>query len=148
MHEKEIGAASSARDEKASLDIDIDDGDHSSISSASTDSVDSIADIQSIHQTLSRNAGLDEPEKSLAQIHTVPTNMTTDPAYELDFDENGENPKDWGMAKKGMVIGFMSYSTLVVVMYSTSYTSGMYVILMHWLYQTASRPLPRRCEIY
>ncbi|KAF2110806.1 major facilitator superfamily domain-containing protein [Lophiotrema nucula] len=119
MHEKDM---SSAQEKKTSLDLDVDDGD---LSSTSTNSIDSIADIQSIHQTLSRNAGLEEHEKSLAQIHTVNTNMTTDPAYEVDFDEEGENPKDWSMAKKGMVIGFMSYSTLVVVMYSTSYTSGI-----------------------
>jgi MFS family permease len=81
--------------------------------------------VQSIHQTLSRNAGLEDADKSLARITSVATNMTSDPAFEVDFTEDGENPQEWSMAKKGMIIGFMSFSTLVVVMYSTSYTSGI-----------------------
>ncbi|KAF2133721.1 MFS general substrate transporter [Dothidotthia symphoricarpi CBS 119687] len=51
--------------------------------------------------------------------------MTQDPRFEIDFDDNGENPQDWPMVKKAVVIFFMSFSTLVVVMYSTSYTSGI-----------------------
>ena len=51
--------------------------------------------------------------------------MTTDPRFELDFDDDGENPQDWPMWRKALIIFFMSYSTLVVVMYSTSYTSGI-----------------------
>ncbi|KAL1610087.1 hypothetical protein SLS60_001752 [Paraconiothyrium brasiliense] len=50
--------------------------------------------------------------------------MTTDPRFEVDFDD-GESPQDWSMAKKCMIIFFMSFSTLVVVMYSTSYTAGI-----------------------
>jgi hypothetical protein len=124
-HNKELNPASSTKEKGASeLEMD-DDGDRSSISTASTDSIESIAENQSIHQTLSRNAGLEDADKGLAQIHTVTTNMTTDPAYEVDFDQPGENPQEWSMAKKGMVMGFMSFSTLVVVMYSTSYTSGI-----------------------
>jgi hypothetical protein len=97
--------------------------DHSSISSTSTASNRRSVETQSIHQTLSRNAGLEElGEKALT---TVSTNMTTDPRFEVDFDDNGENPQDWSTAKKALVIGFMSFSTLVVVMYSTSYTSGL-----------------------
>ena len=116
---KEIGASSSR--ERA---IEVDDD--ASISTTSTiDFLSSTEEVQSIHQTLSRNAGLEEPDKSLAHITTVPTNMTTDPQYEIDFDEGGENPQGWSMAKKGMIIFFMSFSTLVVVMYSTSYSAGI-----------------------
>jgi multidrug resistance protein len=125
MQEKEIGAAASSRDEKAASEMEVQDDDHSSISSASTDSVSSTEEVQSIHQTLSRNAGLEEPDKGLAHITSVATNMTSDPQYEVDFDDSGDNPQDWSMKKKGMIIGFMSFSTLVVVMYSTSYTSGI-----------------------
>lgn len=100
--------------------------DHSSISSASTvDSADSIAEAQSIHQTWSRNTGHSWPGDKDAGITTVTTNATTDPRFELDFDDDGENPQDWPMVRKAMVIFFMSFSTLVVVMYSTSYTSGI-----------------------
>lgn len=100
------------------------ENDHSSVSSISTRSSSSEEDVQSIQQTLSRNAGLEEHDKSLAPITTVTTNMTTDPRFEVDF-EDGENPQDWSMLKKSMVIFFMSFSTLVVVMYSTSYTAGI-----------------------
>lgn len=102
------------------------DNDRSSVSSVSTDSLSDIDEVNSIHQSLSRNAGLEEMcDKSMAHITTVTTNMTTDPRYEIDFDDNGENPQDWPMARKALVIFIMSYSTLVVVMYSTSYTSGI-----------------------
>lgn len=102
------------------------DDDQSSISSTSTDSLSDTDEVNSIHQSLSRNAGLEElGEKDMAHITTTTTNMTTDPRYEIDFDDNGENPQDWPMVKKALVIFIMSYSTLVVVMYSTSYTSGI-----------------------
>jgi multidrug resistance protein len=98
-----------------------------SISSVSTtaDTVDSIAEAQSIHHTWSRNTGHSWPGDKDAGITTVTTNATQDPRFELDFDDEDENPQDWPMAKKAMVIFFMSFSTLVVVMYSTSYTSGI-----------------------
>lgn len=109
---------------KAASDLQ-EDEDHASISSASTDSQHSDEDIQSIHQSLSRNAGLEEAtDKALAAITTVTTNMTTDPRFEIDFDDS-DNPQNWRMVKKAMTIFFMSFSTLVVVMFSTSYTAGI-----------------------
>ncbi|KAJ4350054.1 uncharacterized protein N0V89_008675 [Didymosphaeria variabile] len=121
-HEKDGATAPEKERKKDVAALDVED-DRSSVSSISTDSVSS-EELQSIHQTLSRNAGLDEHDKSLAQITTVTTNMTTDPRFEIDF-EDGENPQDWSMVKKCMIIFFMSFSTLVVVMYSTSYTAGI-----------------------
>jgi hypothetical protein len=98
--------------------------DHSSVSSVST-SRDSIAEVHSIHQTWSRNTGHSWPNDKMVGITTVTTNATQDARFELDFDDDGENPQDWPMIKKAMVIFFMSFSTLVVVMYSTSYSSGI-----------------------
>ncbi|ORX94073.1 major facilitator superfamily domain-containing protein [Clohesyomyces aquaticus] len=121
LDDKETGPRSSAG-EKRSLEIDDEDG--ASISTTSTESLESAEEALSIHQSLSRNAGLEESDK-LAHITSVATNVTTDPQFEVDFDEDDDNPQDWRMAKKGMVLGFMSFSTLVVVMYSTSYTSGI-----------------------
>ncbi|KAL5394241.1 hypothetical protein PMIN06_006007 [Paraphaeosphaeria minitans] len=121
-HENAVANASEKEREKAEAALDAED-DGTSVSSISTDSLRSEEEVHSIHQTLSRNAGLDEHEKSLAHITTVTTNMTTDPRFEVEFDE-GESPQDWSIAKKSMVIFFMSFSTLVVVMYSTSYTAG------------------------
>jgi multidrug resistance protein len=96
----------------------------SSISSASTNSLSSLDAIESIARTLSRNAGLDDDK--MAHVTTTTTNMTTDPRFEVDFEEDGsDNPQDWTMLKKGIIIFFMSFSTLVVVMYSTSYTAGI-----------------------
>ncbi|CAO2650175.1 Nn.00g014670.m01.CDS01 [Neocucurbitaria sp. VM-36] len=137
--DKEIGIApSSGRERVASTsekshtskksgrseDIETEDDDHSSLSSTSTDSIRDVR--PTLHQTWSRNTGHSWPgDKELAGITTTTTNATHDPRFELDFDDDGENPQDWPMVKKAMVIFFMSFSTLVVVMYSTSYTSGI-----------------------
>lgn len=115
---------SHATEESRTLEAHHED-DHSSVYSASTDSLSDTDEVLSIHQSLSRNAGLDEcGDKSMAHVTTTTTNMTTDPRFEIDFDD-GENPQDWPMWRKAIVIFFMSFSTLVVVMYSTSYTSGI-----------------------
>jgi hypothetical protein len=102
--------------------------DRTSISSVSTrsDSIASAEDARpSIHHTLSRNTGHSWPGDKDDVIAAVTTNATQDPRFEVDFDDDGENPQDWPMVKKAFVIFFMSFSTLVVVMYSTSYTSGI-----------------------
>jgi hypothetical protein len=57
---------------------------------------------------------------------SVATNGTTDPGYEVDFEEDDPaNPRNWPFWYRCCVIFFISYSTLTVVMYSTSYTSGI-----------------------
>ncbi|KAF2087706.1 MFS general substrate transporter [Saccharata proteae CBS 121410] len=58
---------------------------------------------------------------------SIATNATSDPRYEVDWDEEGEsgNPREWPLWYRGMIIGFLSYSTATVVMYSTSYASGV-----------------------
>ena len=101
----------------------VSDYDRASVSSASTHS-DSVNQRPSIHQTWSRNTGHSWPGEKEG-VTAVTTNATQDPRFEVDFDDNGENPQDWSMAKKSLIIFFMSFSTLVVVMYSTSYTSGI-----------------------
>jgi multidrug resistance protein len=128
--QKRVGSAS--QDSHISIKsrrIEEHENDHSSISTSSTDSHrNSIAaaarSIPSLNRTWSRNTGLD---KDIADtgIATILTNATQDPRFELDFSEDGENPQDWPMLRKALVIFFMSFSTLVVVMYSTSYTSGI-----------------------
>jgi hypothetical protein len=138
---KEMGVSSAAGSEKErvvstsgashksekSRVIEEHEDDHSSISSSvsTADTFDSIAEAQSIHQTWSRNTGHSWPGDKDAGITTVTTDATQDPRFELDFDEEDENPQDLPMIKKAMIIFFMSFSTLVVVMYSTSYTSGI-----------------------
>ena len=107
-------------------DIETED-DRASISSASThsDSINSVADQRpSIHHTWSRNTGHSWPGDKEDAITTVTTNATQDPRFEVDYEE-GEDPEEWPMLRKALVVFFMSFSTLVVVMYSTSYTSGI-----------------------
>ncbi|KAF2234076.1 MFS multidrug transporter [Viridothelium virens] len=50
-----------------------------------------------------------------------------DPAFEVDWDgpDDPENPLNWSLGYKSMVVAMMSYCTLVTVLYSTSYTSGI-----------------------
>jgi multidrug resistance protein len=86
--------------------------------------------------------GIVDPEKSLAvkpsrnadsnslSKHTtgvsVATNATQDPAFEVDFvDVDPANPKNWSWWYRSFIIFIFSYSTMTVVLYSTSYTSGI-----------------------
>lgn len=48
------------------------------------------------------------------------------PNFEVDFTpDDPDDPRNWPLWYRGMVIGFVSFSTWVVVLYSTSYTSSM-----------------------
>jgi len=48
------------------------------------------------------------------------------PSFEVDFAVGDpEDPRNWPMWYKGLTIGAVSFSTWVVVLYSTSYTSSM-----------------------
>jgi hypothetical protein len=43
------------------------------------------------------------------------TNATSDPRFQMDFEEDeSDNPKQWTMVYKSMVIFFVSFSTMVV----------------------------------
>ncbi|KAK8207874.1 hypothetical protein M8818_004127 [Zalaria obscura] len=57
---------------------------------------------------------------------SVATTGTTDPAFEIDFEEDDKkNPQAWPLWFKGCIIATMSYGTTTVVMYSTSYTAAI-----------------------
>ncbi|MCJ1397241.1 hypothetical protein MMC11_000433 [Xylographa trunciseda] len=57
---------------------------------------------------------------------SIRTTATTDPDFEVDWeDDDPENPRNWPVWYKGIVLGFISWSTWVVVVYSTSYTTGL-----------------------
>lgn len=62
--------------------------------------------------------------KTAASIKTTGTN---NPDFEVDWDDDKDpmNPHNWPMWYKGLTIGFISWSTWCVVVYSTSYTTGL-----------------------
>lgn len=48
------------------------------------------------------------------------------PDFEVDFSpDDPDDPRNWPLWYRGMIIGFVSFATWVVVLYSTSYTSSM-----------------------
>lgn len=53
---------------------------------------------------------------SLARrVTSVGTTGTTDPNFEVDWEEDDpQNPNNWSLKYKGMVIGFLSWNTWVV----------------------------------
>ena len=57
---------------------------------------------------------------------SVATNGTNNPDYEVDFDEDDPmNPRNWPIWYKGFTIFSVSWSTWCIVVYSTSYTTGL-----------------------
>lgn len=57
---------------------------------------------------------------------SIGTTATTDPRYEIDFaHDDRANPKNWPVWKLGVIIFTVALATLTVVLYSTSYTSGI-----------------------
>lgn len=73
----------------------------------------------------SRNADGSPLSKHATGV-SVATNATQDPAFEVDFEDNDPgNPKNWSWWYRSYIIFTLSYSTMTVVLYSTSYTSGI-----------------------
>ena len=75
------------------------------------------------------------PEPSLSVIEptfsrnaaSTKTTDTNHPDFEVDWDDENDpmNPRNWPIWYKGCTIGFISWSTWCVVVYSTSYTTGL-----------------------
>lgn len=62
--------------------------------------------------------------RELSRFTTLGTVFTSDPSFEVDFDdESTENPRDWPTWYKAIVVFAISFSTLTVIAYSTAYTS-------------------------
>ena len=64
------------------------------------------------------------PSNNAASIATTGTN---NPDYEVDWDDEDdpENPRNWSIWYKGFTIFSISWSTWCIVVYSTSYTTGL-----------------------
>lgn len=58
---------------------------------------------------------------------SIATNGTNHPDYEVDWDDENDlqNPKNWPIWYKGFTIFAVSWSTWCIVVYSTSYTTGL-----------------------
>ncbi|KIW11604.1 hypothetical protein PV08_10905 [Exophiala spinifera] len=64
--------------------------------------------------------------RTVSRITTRGTSYTSDPRYEVDFAaDDPDDPRNWPLWYKSMGLFALSFGTLGVVMYSTSYTSGM-----------------------
>lgn len=73
------------------------------------------------------NVGNVVPTLELTRTWTTKSTGTlTDPAFEIDFEDGEDgNPQNWPLWYKGVIVGVMSYSTVSVVTFSTSYTSAI-----------------------
>jgi hypothetical protein len=57
---------------------------------------------------------------------SIATNGSRPADFEVDFtSDDPDDPKNWPLWKKSITIGFVSFATWTVVLYSTSYTSSM-----------------------
>ncbi len=60
----------------------------------------------------------------MTKTTTAGTTITLDPGFEVDFEvEDPDDPRNWTLLYKSFVIFAISYGTLMVVLYSTSYTA-------------------------
>lgn len=100
---------------------------------SSSPSEDSIAPTVSIHDHEIHEKDdvpeiLSEPIRPMVSrgAVSVGTTGTNDPDFEVDWeDDDPMDPINWPTWYKALTIGFISWSTWVVVVYSTSYTTGL-----------------------
>lgn len=101
---------------------------HSPRSSSSHDSIESDHS-HDLERTPTQTIEPDAERASLTYTKTGASLTTTGsrlPSFEVDFAENDEeDPRNWPMWYRGVIIGTVSFATWVVVLYSTSYTSSM-----------------------
>lgn len=83
----------------------------------SISSVDTHDDHEALDKTLTARPSRASDHMSLSQrVTTIPTNMTADPNYEVDWDgeDDPTNPKNWSLRYKAMGLLFLSWNTLIV----------------------------------
>ncbi|KAJ6079811.1 hypothetical protein N7467_009564 [Penicillium canescens] len=96
----------------------------------SISSVETHDDHDALGKTLTARASRTSHMSLSERVTTIVTNATADPNYEVDWEgeDDPENPKNWTLGYKAMGIFFLAWNTLIVVLYSTSYTSGTTLI--------------------
>ncbi|OJJ05405.1 hypothetical protein ASPVEDRAFT_86755 [Aspergillus versicolor CBS 583.65] len=104
------------------------DGDARSMA-GSTSSEDSLDHVDALDRTVTSRSRMSEPDLT-RRVTSIGTTGTTDPNYEVDYEDGDDpaNPKNWSFKYKGMAIAMLSWNTLIIVLHSTSYTSGIPVI--------------------
>ncbi|KAL5336481.1 major facilitator superfamily domain-containing protein [Aspergillus crustosus] len=95
----------------------------------STSSDDSLDRIETVRRIMTSRSRMSEPSLT-RRVTSIGTTGTTDPNYEVDFEDGDDpaNPKNWSPKYKAMAIAMLSYNTLLIVLHSTSYTSGIAII--------------------
>jgi len=64
--------------------------------------------------------------REISRFTTHGTTYTSDPSFEVDFEAGDPaDPRNWPAWYKGIVVFAIAFSTLVVVVYSTSYTASL-----------------------
>ena len=112
------------RDSSSSEDISPDNSPTSSTSRHKYAFHD-LADTKALTPQVSR-ASRPSVSRELTHITTAGTTMTMDPSYEIDFEiDDPKDPRNWPMWYKALSIFAISYGTLIVVLYSTSYTAAI-----------------------
>ncbi|KAG9234241.1 major facilitator superfamily domain-containing protein [Amylocarpus encephaloides] len=99
---------------------------HSSSSSEVSRDSDPLAPLErALTQTvLTEEEQLGQPNLTYTQTRTSTGSRI--PSFEVDFtDDDPDDPRSWSLWYRGMIIFAVSFSTWVVVLYSTSYTSSM-----------------------
>lgn len=116
------------------------DGDH--IAHSSRSSSDAESSHHSIHlepigasqleRAVTTDSGIashhvGDPELSYIRTATsVASHASRIPGFEVDFvADDPQDPKNWPLWYKGVIIGAVSFGTWTVVLYSTSYTSSL-----------------------
>jgi multidrug resistance protein len=65
-------------------------------------------------------------EVTITKTTTAGTTITLEPGFEVDFEDGDpQDPRNWPLWYKSFVIFAISYGTLMVVLYSTSYTAAI-----------------------
>ncbi|KAJ0419126.1 major facilitator superfamily domain-containing protein [Aspergillus carlsbadensis] len=95
----------------------------------STSSEESLDQIDVLGRTITSRSRMSEPTLT-RRVTSIGTTGTLDPNYEVDYEDekDPDNPKNWTLKYKAMAIAMLSWNTLVIVLHSTSYTSGIAVM--------------------
>jgi len=116
-HNSVISTISDRRPEKEARSS----GPNSVISTVSRNDLDEDDLALTVTQSSTRSAS-----RRVTQTSTRGTTFTSDPAFEVDFaDGDPHDPRNWPAWYKGLAIFAISAGTLVVVLYSTSYTAAI-----------------------